>query len=139
MMRAILVDPYKRQITEVDHDGTLSGIYAAIQVNTICSVRVNNHDILWLDDEGLLKEGVPVFWWGTCEHVLAGRGLVLGVDDEGETVGARIPLDTVKGDVRWTDDETTGRLEPSVEYVDEQKRHVLRIGEGVVRPRAGRS
>ena len=53
-MRAILIDPAKQTITEVDYDGDYQSIYKLIDCQTFAVPFVlENEDALYADDEGL--------------------------------------------------------------------------------------
>ena len=107
-MRAILIDPYTRTVTEIDHDGTLDGLYKTLQCDTVDAVQVGPRDTLWLDDEGFLQAGRPVYRLGDSPTPLAGRGLILGVGKDGNERATTIPLTAVARTVKWTDLESTG-------------------------------
>ena len=107
-MRAILIDPYARTITEIDHGGGLADLYKILQVELVCAVEISPKDTLWLDDEGFLAEGRPVFRIGDNAQPLAGRGLILGHTREGESAATVLPLALVTKAVKWTDLESTG-------------------------------
>ena len=133
-LRAILIDPEKHTIEEFVFNGTLDGMYAAIGCNTVCSVRVNREgDILWVDDNGMLTEGLAVWRWGSFGHPLAGRGLVVGCDEIGRDQDATIALDLVRADVLFTDLETTGQLGPTT-----QIGNIISMGEPILRVRKRR-
>ena len=114
-MRSIIINPYDRTISEIDHDGDLRTMYETIKCDGVGMVRVNRRadgsgDVLWLDDDGLLIEGKPIFIWEGYKHPLAGIGLIMGVNDEGENAPAGIALNSVREQVRWTELETTGEM-----------------------------
>lgn len=112
-MRAIIINPYARTIREIDHDGSLGAMYATIRCSTVCMVRISPSDCLWLDDNGMLTEGKPVWYFGDYPNPLAGIGLILGVTMSGRNRDTRIPVAQLMAIVKWTDLESTGRLEPS--------------------------
>jgi Domain of unknown function (DUF3846) len=91
-MRAILIDPVERTITEVEHDGNYKSIYPQLGCDLFTCVYLENDDAIFVDDEGLLKGGQHFFKVNTYPQPLAGRGLILGCDADGETVGATISL-----------------------------------------------
>jgi hypothetical protein len=86
-MRAILIDPFTRSITEIDYSGNYEDIYTLIGRDTFTVAAINNRgDGIFVDDEGLLKPGQEFFWHDGYPQPLAGKGLVLGCDEDGETV-----------------------------------------------------
>lgn len=109
-MRAVLIDPTTQTITEVtDYIDTLQGMYDALsspdcKVEDINSVRVGQFIYLWVDGEGYLKEPTPpLFEWRGYGQPLAGKGLILGFDEE---TGNNLPygggLQWVIDHVKWS-------------------------------------
>lgn len=121
-MRGFLIDTDRRQFWAVEISGDLKSMYAVLSrpghppVDDINSVRISRENILWVDGEGFLKENIPVFNIIGYGNPLAGRGLVLGVDDAGESCDASPELEAILPMiVEWTDKLSSGRLEPTVE------------------------
>lgn len=110
-MRAILIDPYTRTVTEVDNNGKLDGLYKAIGCEMVEAIRVGDNETMWLDEEGFLSEGRPVFRLNDNPQALAGRALILG-DKNGDSAPTRLPLAAVAHAVKWTDLESTGDFHP---------------------------
>lgn len=100
-MKAILIDPHARTVTEVQHDGTLEGIYRAIGADCVCTVSLGGRDAIFLDDDGLFREGQEFFAIGKYPNPLAGRGLVLGCDAEGESTAPKVPTYMIERAVHW--------------------------------------
>jgi hypothetical protein len=73
--------------------------------------RMADGDGIFIDDEGLLTMNKDTRCFGLTDEeglvlerqCLAGRGLVLGCDDEGETVAPKITLDELRRRVVWLD------------------------------------
>jgi hypothetical protein len=137
-MRAILIDPYARTVTEVEHDGTLEAMYATIPCDLVEAVRISEHDTLWIDEEGFLSPGRPVYRMGENPQGLAGRGLIFGFTGSGDTVATKISLALVTANVHWTDLESSGDFYPGgvAEGGDgEQFDFIIRGGAPVLRKR----
>lgn len=101
-MRALLIDPYTKTITEVEHDDTLQNIYKHIQADCIDMVRINNKgDCVLVDDEGLYRQDA-YFAIENYLQPLAGRGLVLGTGSQGEsTAPAEETVETLENKISW--------------------------------------
>jgi len=86
-MRGYLVDPYKKEITEITTDGGLKELYDILQVSCVDCAYLGNNDDVWVDDEGLLNvtQDTCFFSFPTYKSALAGRGLILGTTPEGES------------------------------------------------------
>jgi hypothetical protein len=104
----ILIDPWKRSVTQVlcmSGDAALHDMYKFIGCD--CVDRVvwpvpNSRNDVWIDDNGLLHEPVPVtFNVRGYDQPLAGRGLVLGFTNSGKSVSTTLTIDQVKMQIRW--------------------------------------
>lgn len=103
-MKVYVIDPFKREVTEQEHDGSLESLYKLTHCDCVDLVRINEfEDGIFLDDEGLLMdlEHQAFFAYTHYGDPLAGYGVVAGCDEEGETVSPHISLDEVKANVRW--------------------------------------
>ncbi len=87
-MRALLIDPFAQDVTEIEGDFTnIDEIYRAIDASLFDIVRFDGYDV-FVDDEGLYDSNktANMFWHAECPSPLAGKGLVLSCNDEGETI-----------------------------------------------------
>ena len=102
-MKAILIDVYNKEIREVDYDGTLDFIYFNLACRTFDVVRIDDVNSIFVDDEGLLRQNQLYFEYSGSNgsFQLAGNGLVLGVDDEGNSISPTLNVEDVKGKVRF--------------------------------------
>jgi len=138
-MRAVLIDPYTRTITQIDFGGTREGLYTVLAARTVMSVVVGPRDILWHDSEAFREAGRPVFRLGESTTPLAGRGLMLGNSPDGAHVGTTVPLQKVVKTVHWTDYESTGAFHTGgVPPSDDGEFYgfIIRTGSPVLRKRA---
>ena len=69
-----------------------------IDCTTFDVVMLSDADDLFVDDEGLLKDNRYFSWSG---RNFAGKGLILGHDDEGETIATTYDLQEVVDRVEW--------------------------------------
>lgn len=99
-MRAILIDPEAKTITEVDYNGKLEDIYRLTRCDCVDLVRIGHH-VIYVDDEGLLKSGQSFFKLSNYDQPLAGCGLVVGEGDEGEDGPATVSLKYMQVHVRF--------------------------------------
>lgn len=101
---AVLIDPATRSITEVEYDGDYKSIYKLIGASCFDVVRIDRDDTIFVDDEGLLNgKGMRTgfFVYGNYPQPLAGKGLVLGTDEEGESVSTQNPLQFFYDNISW--------------------------------------
>ena len=102
-MKAILIDVYEKEIRVVDYDGTLDFIYFNLACKTFDVVRVDDVNSIFVDDEGLMRQNQLYFEYSGSDRIfqLAGNGLVLGVDDEGNSISPTLTIEDVKGKVSF--------------------------------------
>jgi hypothetical protein len=84
-MISYLIDPEARSITEFEYDGSMQGIYETIDATMFDVVRLNEKgDVVYVDDEGLYNSN---HFWRVANHPhpIAGKGMVLGTDSQGES------------------------------------------------------
>lgn len=107
-MKAILIDPFTQTISEVDYDGNYKNIYKLIGANCFDLAHLGQGDAIFVDDEGLINGTRALFKHDDYDSVLAGKGLILGSDNRGESVSCKATLEETKNKVRfvvWLDDE----------------------------------
>lgn len=104
-MRGILIDPKAREVTEVDVPYDTEGykvIYRFIDADCFDVVNLNEaRDALYVDDEGLSREDQSFFVWKSYHQPLAGKSLILGTNDEGETVATSMSLNEARESVTF--------------------------------------
>jgi hypothetical protein len=93
-----LIDPAAWRIAPWLYNRDWRTIASAIRIgqSPFTIVEIGGGDVIYVDDEGLLK---PLDWFFAVKRghqPFAGCGLVLGSNDEGETVSARIALHELK-------------------------------------------
>lgn len=105
-MRAILIDPFTRTVTEVDTDAGLDELYQLLDVDLITVMDVGAGHAMILDDEGLLKQKDFQAYFGMkgLDQPLAGKALILG-NKYGENRDATLPLSAVEEKVIWLDNK----------------------------------
>ena len=110
-MRAILIDPIERKVSEIDYDGDYQDIYRLITTVShtprafdVVSIPFGN-DGIYIDDEGLYA---PVqFMWSFNWHrwkepiKLVNKGLVIGCDDEGNSCDSTSGVDIIN-QIKWS-------------------------------------
>lgn len=104
-MKAILIDVYNKQVKELTLDPNkrmLDQWYEHMKCDLVTVAHyINDHDSILVDDEGLLKPCDHFFNYEGSHQPFAGNGLVVGVDEEGETVACDISLEEVQAKVSF--------------------------------------
>lgn len=105
-MKAILINTRKRTVSEIQVENAYPDINKAIGCSTITVgtewEEGGKRDTLFVDDEGLLVSGNPCFRIEGGHQPFAGCGVILGTNDEGESVDASLTVDEVRDMVVWT-------------------------------------
>jgi len=109
-MRGILIDPWLKSVTQVEVSEDFRDIYRKLsnplgpKVDCFCiGMNWPNGDALYVDDEGLLKPGMRLFEIGRIDgQPLAGNGLILGSDAEGNSIDAKSLLVEIETSVSFT-------------------------------------
>ena len=104
-MKAYLIDPIKEEISIVNYNGDIKQIQELIEADLFDVVYpFKNQDAVYVDDMGLMKQVNFYFqikYDNGRNQDLFGLGLVLGVDDEGNSVEPKISLETLKDKVTF--------------------------------------
>jgi uncharacterized membrane protein len=114
-VHAVLIDPATQTISNVDYNGQIEHMYKLLNVDVVEVVDMGAEGDLWVDEEGLFKvTPATMFIVSDLLHQpIAGRGLILGVNADGETIAAPhdadyyrdkftyTPAAQIKNDARW--------------------------------------
>jgi hypothetical protein len=112
-MKAILIDPMFNTIKEVQYDGDYKSIYRLIGYSftkyqprafDVVSIPIG-FDGIYVDDEGLFA---PIkypwsFRYNTAHPPinLVNKGLVLGCDDEGDSIEPDSTIESLRSSIKW--------------------------------------
>jgi len=104
-MKAYLINPFAREVTEVEYSGDFEQIYDFLGgVRCFTCVTINQEgDGVFVDDEGLFNGDNEFFTVTGYPEPLAGFGLVLGCDPEGESVAPALTLEDLRDRVKFWD------------------------------------
>lgn len=95
-MRAILIDSEKKTVSEItiNDTNTLQEWYKHIDCDLVQVAHyLSDHDSILVDEEGLLKNPSNFFSYYGSHQPFAGNGLIVGVNEEGESVDCDITLE----------------------------------------------
>ena len=103
-LRAILIDPFKEKI-RVAHpplDDYMSEIKKWMEVSCIDIVTLDDSNMMIVDDDGLLKNPNRYFHWVPHNYNYAGRAVIVGYNEDGETTNSTYQPIRVEDElVRW--------------------------------------
>jgi hypothetical protein len=116
-IKAILIDVENKQIKELELQSESSSfnLYKELKceyITSACGDLFNRlSHALFVDDEGLLKEkhlGAFCIRIGETGHlyesqVFSGNGIIVGINDEGESIDHQLDIEIIKDIVRWED------------------------------------
>ena len=106
-MRAIFIDPFAREVTEIDvpekDDGIdLDAMYALMGCDTldVACLEIGGEPVdCYVDDNGLFAPDQAFFL--IAGRPLAGKALLFGRTDCGECAPVRASLDAVRAAIQW--------------------------------------
>lgn len=131
-MRAILIDPKNRTVTEVNYTGDYRNINTHIQADCFDIVRIGdeNDNTIFVDDEGLINDkarDVGFFRFdGDNPMALAGYGLILGTDAEGESIECNLSVADVYSRVAFGE---LARMGNEIVFVEHETGRVLTLAQ----------
>lgn len=105
-MKAIFIDSTNKTVTEIDvpNKNTLQAWYKILGVSMVeVATYITDHDSILVDEEGLLSltSDTKFFSYKGGHQPFAGNGLVVGVDEEGESVSCDATTDQIKAKVQF--------------------------------------
>lgn len=101
-IKAILIDADNQEVKDVELEPRLDNIYKQLGNNCDCFTCVNLHDgdVMYVDDEGLLKDNVlNGFFYGNSPWY-AGNGLVIGTNRTGDSADTKLSADDIPVEFR---------------------------------------
>lgn len=105
LLRGVLIDPIAKTVSEIEIDNnSLETIRKHVLGNTQGGflTHVRGPDcFVWLDDEGLFKPNQHFFKWSWHTQPLAGKGVVIGYDQQGNDVDCPLSVTDIQGAVRF--------------------------------------
>jgi len=107
-MKAYLINPTTKTIEQIDYSGDYHDIYKLCNYDIFTVVTLTGDDDgVFVDDEGLLKEDQD-FFYVTHENgdlsqyvMLAGCGLVLGCNADGDSCEPKITIEQLRSRIHW--------------------------------------
>jgi hypothetical protein len=100
-VRAILIDANARTVTEVETPGTLESYQAVVGGYIERALELPNLDWLVVNEDGLHLQPENWFIFHGFHQPLAGNGLLLGSNADGETTPAKTPLALIRSRVTF--------------------------------------
>jgi len=100
-MRGILIDPVTMTVEWAEApEGArddVRALYDLLQCRMIEVVAINNHEAVFVDENGLLKQGAMSFFTiPSFPQPIAGRGIILGLTPMGRLRSTRLDVDDIR-------------------------------------------
>ena len=104
MIKAIRIDTAERRFHEVEleQDNT-QAICEFVGCSYFDVVRIDHHDVIFVDDEGLLtaNKDSSLFTLESYGGILVGNGLLLGTGSEGESIDPTTTIEWLEENVSF--------------------------------------
>ena len=119
-LHGFLIDPYQKTIHKIVVPNHLGPEwYQLLDADYLDVARVHPEIDIWVD-EGLIVEPVkPLFKWDEYPNALAGYGLVLSSDNQGETISCTLSFDILSVHISF--EQWEERVSPDI-YIDQMMR-----------------
>jgi len=103
-MKALLIDSKNRVVKQIEIGEHFTEISKAINCEVFSAPHImQDNDTLYCDDEGLLKDPQYFFLLDSYLQPIAGNGLILGCDDEGESTDVSMSLIELSSRITFMD------------------------------------
>jgi len=96
-MRALIIDPFRKEIREFEIEKSLSAYQAAVGGFIEFAVFIDRRDVLYVAD---LAKWPERFLIGR-QRSYSGCGLVIGATRDGDAAPAKVSADALRGVVRF--------------------------------------
>ena len=103
-MRAIIINPEDRTITETETDGSLKSLQQIVRglIEPVYQGLDDNHHC-YVNEEGLLNDPQYFFMFTDGHQPLAGRAVILSTTNDGGEAPCTLSVDWVKERVTFMD------------------------------------
>ena len=129
-MNAYFINPFSQKITTVDYDGDYQSISRMIDASRgyFDVVRLyQNQDAAFVDDEGLYVEDQQFWIHRNYPQPLAGKALVLGCNDEGDSIEPQTSFEKLANDIKFIGDSfELNLLHTFVGNIDDYRPHFFK-------------
>jgi hypothetical protein len=99
-MLTILIDPFQNQITEELITQDYKDLYKLLDCEMFDAIRINDQrDSVFIDDEGLYKPDQQFFMIEGYPQPIAGKGLIIGSNEAGESQPPKITLQEARDSI----------------------------------------
>lgn len=96
-VRGILIDPETNAVKQVEYNGNVEHLYQLIGCRCVDLVELKNGDCVFVDDEGLFN---ATYGFNIEGVTLAGKGLIIGTNEEGQSTHAKHSVQHISATVR---------------------------------------
>jgi len=117
-LRAILIDPFKEKVRVAYPvlDDYMAELKKWMEISCIDIVTLDKNNMLVVDDDGLCRNPNRYFHWAPTNYNFAGKAVILGYDEEGETVDCTYVASVVEDQlVKWIPEGY--REEPFMQFI----------------------
>jgi hypothetical protein len=107
-MKALLINPSNKTVTEIQIEKGINAIYNAIGNGCTafsCPITLDNEDTFFADDEGLFHDIIGGIMMKDWSYPIVGKIVVLGTDKKGNSVDVKTKADDLAKLIFWQSKE----------------------------------
>ena len=109
-MKAFLILPAHQKIEEIFYKGGYKEINKLLDISTCTAVGLYPDEVAYIDDDGLFNDKHHYWIHKNFPTPLAGPGLFVGTDEEGNDIAPSTSIDQLRKDVKWVGDKHDVRV-----------------------------
>ena len=114
-MEAYFIDAANKEVRLIDYNGDWKTIDGIIGCEIFTVVNVNNEgDSIFLDDEGHYVDDQNYFWFEGYPTMMAGNGLVLGTNRDGDSIEPCQSIEWFRERIRFQNKDTAPLFVPDL-------------------------
>lgn len=125
-MKTIVINPQDHSITEAEYNGDFHEINRLLsfedqEIDCFDIVRIDDSETIFVDDEGLINSNGArhgfFYVKGKYPVMLAGKGVILATDEEGESIGTKLTIEQAEDMILFGAPEID-RMKGKVSFMD---------------------
>ena len=109
-MRGFIIFPIRKTIEEITYRGGYEEINKLLHIRTCTAVDLYPDEVAYIDDDGSFNDKHHYWIHKNYPTPLAGPGLFVGTDEEGNDIPPSTSIDQLRKDVKWVGNKHNVRV-----------------------------